>query len=162
MRYIGIDPGLYGAVAALDRKGRLIEVVDTPTLKPKGKGKAAYIPAQMAAVIRRLTEGRDVAVVGLEKIGAMPGQGVSSMFRMGEGFGLWQGIIAALGLPLEMVVPAVWKRVMNVSADKNISIAAAQRIIPTAAPYLTRKKDDGRAEAILIAEFYRRQRRQGI
>lgn len=84
------------------------------------------------------------------------------MFNMGKGLGIWLGIIAALGLPSVHITPVVWKKAMlngGAGQDKGASIVHALRLFPNAADYLTRKKDDGRAEALLIAAFIRRMRR---
>jgi len=153
--YIGIDPGLSGGVAAISDKGELLMIEDTPALKAK-TGTKVYLPAQMAEILKRV-EISKVAVVGIEQVHSMPKQGVASSFRFGEGFGMWQGIIAALGMPMMMVPPQRWKKAMlaaGAGSDKGVAIARAQQLLPSAAKYLTRKKDDGRAEAILIAMYF--------
>ncbi len=180
--YIGIDPGLDGAVAVLDEKGEIVLCEDTPTItiKSGGKNRRRYQPNQMVFILRTALRRIDktvdlisgvkdsdmpeVTIVGLEYVRAMPGQGVSSMFTMGMGVGLWEGIIATLGLPMEQVTPVVWKRVILGGATgdanrKETSRLKAQQLFPTqTANLLTRKKDHGRAEALLIAEYFRRKR----
>jgi crossover junction endodeoxyribonuclease RuvC len=99
------------------------------------------------------------SVVGLEEVHAMPGQGVTSMFSMGKGSGLWEGIITALGMPLVRIPPQRWKKEMLADGrgkDKQASIVRALELFPEAASHMARKKDEGRAEAILIAEYLRR------
>jgi crossover junction endodeoxyribonuclease RuvC len=99
--------------------------------------------------------------VGLELVHAMPGQGVTSMFSMGRGVGIWEGILAGLRIPFDTVTPQAWKKLLlgkGAGDDKNASILRAQALIPGAAEYLSRAKDDGRAEAMLIAEYFRRTR----
>lgn len=100
----------------------------------------------------------DKVAVFIEKVSAMPGQGVSSMFRLGEGYGLWIGIISALKLPLTKVHPATWKKVMMQGiSDKDAARGRAQELFPDAAGYFKRKLDCDRADAVLIAEYGRRQ-----
>jgi hypothetical protein len=85
---IGIDPGMTGAIAAINAQTReLLEIADTPTVKKK-----LYDLSAMADVIRRMALMGD-AVVTLEQAQAMPGQGVSSTFSTGRSFGLWEGIL---------------------------------------------------------------------
>jgi crossover junction endodeoxyribonuclease RuvC len=166
--FAGIDPGLTGAVAALDEDGRLIFAQDTPIIEVK-RGKTAkgnektrhlYLPAAMASVlVENLFQDVDRpnnVIVGIENVHSMPAQGVSSMFSLGRGLGLWEGIVAALRLPVEMIEPAVWKRAMGIPAgsDKSGSIELALRLFPSAP--VKRKRDNGRADAILLAEFCRR------
>jgi len=57
----------------------------------------------------------------LERVGAMPGQGVSSMFKFGQAFGTVQGILAALKVPTHLVAPVTWKRHFRLPADKELS-----------------------------------------
>jgi crossover junction endodeoxyribonuclease RuvC len=91
----------------------------------------------------------------------MPKQGVASSFCFGQGLGMWQGIIAALGLPLEMPSPQRWKKEMlaDQGKDKDASRFKAIALFPALAAQMSRVKDDGRAEAILMAEYGRRLRK---
>jgi crossover junction endodeoxyribonuclease RuvC len=156
---IGIDPGLDGAVARIYSDGR-VAVHDTPTLTVKSgpKNKRQYQPREMAELLKVMDEGDPVRLVVIESTHAMPGQGVSSMFSMGYGLGLWVGLVAALGLPYEMVTPQRWKGTMmdGMGKDKDASRFKAQALFPAVHGALARKKDDGRAEALLIAEYARR------
>jgi crossover junction endodeoxyribonuclease RuvC len=91
----------------------------------------------------------------------MPKQGVASSFSFGQGLGMWQGIIAALGLPLEMPSPQRWKKEMlaDQGKDKDASRFKAIQLFPTLAVQLSRVKDDGRAEALLMAAYGQRLRK---
>ena len=174
--YVGIDPGMQGAVAALDDDG-FLGVWDTPTLTiSKGKTKKGnakhqhkYAAAQMVDILEGArfnhtalgmrTGTPSPCVIGLELVHSMPGQGATSMFSMGRGTGLWEGIIAALRLPSQQVTPQAWKKMLmggETGKTKQASIVVAQRLFPKASAFLSRKKDDGRADAILIAEYVRR------
>jgi crossover junction endodeoxyribonuclease RuvC len=81
----------------------------------------------------------------------MPGQGTRSMFTVGLGYGLWLGVLGALRIPYTAVRPAVWKRSIGPSKDKEASRLRAQQLYPGAD--LRRKKDHGRAEALLLASY---------
>ena len=81
----------------------------------------------------------------------MPGQGTRSMFTVGLGYGVWLGIITALALPYTSVRPSVWKRSLALGKDKEVSRLRAMQLYPGAD--LRRKRDHGRAEALLLASY---------
>lgn len=153
---IGIDPGAAGAVAILEAKtGKLVHVFDMPAVEVVvgGKAKRRVSPELLASELRLYADQGAVAVV--EQVNAMPGQGVSSMFAFGESFGMAKGVLAGLGIPTSTVTPGKWKKAMNLNAGKDGSRAKAAQLWPLSAGEFKRVKDDGRAEAALIAEFCR-------
>lgn len=164
--FVGVDPGLDGAIAFVDQDGKFVEVHDAPTITVKSgrKNRRHYIESAMVTLLTKYDpysrdknfQGQKICVVGIENVHAMPGQGVTSMFSMGNGFGTWVGILAALRFPYEKIEPRAWKKELGlgVGADKNASVVLASRLFPRAP--LARKKDHGRAEALLIAEHCRR------
>ena len=163
MTYIGIDPGLDGAVAVIGRGGRP-QLFDAPssTVVKSGKKRRMYDTLAMAAILREYATFHIPPLISLEAVHAMPGQGVTSMFSMGYGFGLWRGIIAAFGLPVELVTPRVWKnKMVGVGTDKEASRLKAIDLFPGVAAQLKLKKHHGRAEALLIAEYMRRKMNGG-
>ena len=89
----------------------------------------------------------------VEQVGAMPKQGVSSTFRFGMAYGIIRGILAARGLPYQLVRPQVWKKAMGVGRDKDECRLLAARMFPKQADLFVRKKDANRAEAVLIAVY---------
>jgi len=142
-----IDPGLNGAIAWVGVSGTaLIDVVDMPTIEVAGKKKVN------AAALAKLLESRQADLVVIEQVGAMPGQGVTSMYNFGYSAGILEGVCAAMGLPVRMVRPATWKRQAGVPADKGACRMMAQRYWP-GADYFTRVKDEGRADAALLARW---------
>ena len=161
MIYIGIDPGLRGAVAFIP-EGGLITVADTPTMVVEGdKLRHKYNTAAMAELLRPYQYATKDTLVILESVHSMPKQGVASSFTFGEGLGMWEGIIAAYGLPLEKPSPQRWKKEMmaDMGKDKDAARYKATWLFPEMAEQLSRKKDDGRAEALLMAEYGRRIRK---
>ena len=161
MIYIGIDPGLGGAVGVVFDAMKDPVVYHTPTMVISGvKDKRVYNTAAMALLLKPFSTIDNVLVV-LESVHSMPKQGVASSFSFGQGLGMWQGIIAALGLPLEMPSPQRWKKEMlaDQGKDKDASRFKAIHLFPSLASQLSRKKDDGRAEALLLAEYGRRLRK---
>jgi len=81
--------------------------------------------------------------------------GATSAFSFGTGYGIWQGILAALGLPHQLVHPATWKSVCmsGMSKEKDASRIRAMQLYPQAAVGLARKKDHARGDALLIARW---------
>lgn len=143
---IGVDPGFGGAVAALG--DTFASVDDMPTVAgAKGKTELNH------AALFMLMDYVDPATVWLEKVGARPGQGVSSMFRFGQQVGAIEMAAAASGHELRYVTPATWKAYFGLSADKGVARGYAMKRFPHLADQLSRVKDDGRAEALLIALF---------
>lgn len=160
---IGIDPGQTGAIAVcIEGDWAVFDcpvlTVETTNRKTKsGKSvKNTPDPAGMAALLEKCNyEG---AHAYIEKVGAAPGQGVTSMFNFGKGYGMWLGILAALKIPYTLVTPQAWKKAMmaGMAKEKAASIVRATQLFPEMADRLTLKKHDGRAEALLIAEYGRR------
>ena len=150
MLTIGVDPGMSGAVAILENE-RLIQVFDMPTveIEVNGKRKRRISPEMLVSEIGMYVD--DCRCAYIEKVSAMPGQGVSSMFAFGEALGLVRGVFAGLRVPQHLVPPATWKRDLKVPTGKDGSRAMAAQLWPLNASEFKRVKDDGRAEAALIA-----------
>jgi crossover junction endodeoxyribonuclease RuvC len=146
--YLGVDPGLTGAMALVDASGAFHSVEDIPVMaRGKGRVKHEVDPAGLARLLRPHAASIKLAVV--EQVSSMPGQGVASVFSMGHSLGCIVGVLQALGVPLRLVPASVWKRKAGVSADKNLARSEAIRLWPGAP--LDRVKDHNRAEALLLA-----------
>ena len=148
---LGCDPGMDGALAFLPADGSTPWVIDMPT---STVGKKRHVePAVLAEKICRYMGDTMTAVV--ESVHSMPKQGVASSFEFGRGFGALLGVLAALQIPVTMVTPQKWKKAMGLGRDKAGSRALALRLWPALSGELARVKDEGRAEALLIAEWER-------
>lgn len=149
---IGIDPGQSGALALL-ADGEFAGFRDMPTI-PRKAGGEEVSGAQLAAILRGCQTphlGAYVVAV-IEKVGAMPGQGVSSAFRFGQSDGVVRGALGACGIGFIEVAPVKWKnRFALVGQDKDAARAYVIKRFPGAAVELVRKRDGGRADALLIA-----------
>ena len=93
----------------------------------------------------------------VEKVGAMPKQGIASTWKFAQGYGTILGAVSGCALRCRRVTPAVWKRNLGLSKDKGASRRLACELWPAQSAMFARVKDDGRAEAALIAEYGRRQ-----
>jgi crossover junction endodeoxyribonuclease RuvC len=148
---IAIDPGINGAIAILEKSGELVHVFEMPAVEVVvgGKAKRRVSPEMLAAELRLYNISGTVAII--EQVGAMPGQGVSSMFAFGEAFGLVKGVLAGMTIPFQTITPGKWKKALNLNAGKDASRAKAAALFPDKAGEFRRVKDDGKAEATLIA-----------
>lgn len=140
---MGIDPGVSGAISFyFPEAPDLIAVEDVPTVD-------GFI--DITTLAQRIVQMKpDVAFV--EQVGSMPGQGVASTFKFGASYGAALGVVAALKIPLHLVRPQKWKKHFGLSSDKEASRALALRYWPSSEAF-ARKKDEGRAEAALIARY---------
>lgn len=151
----GIDPGKTGALAILHPDGSA-EFFDVPRIVLKGKNKPAW--SQWA---REWCMALDLAVpdmVVIEDIAARPGQGVTSMFTFGRTLGFVHGLVTATtSCPVHFVTPSVWKGKLGLlNSSKGASREKATALYPKSVGLLDRVKDDGRAEAILLAHYGRK------
>ena len=142
--FYGIDPGASGAVAWVTENGAQYGAVKLAN------------PAEAIEAIQQYPPHRATAL--LERVHSMPGQGVASTFKFGTSFGWCMGVLAASGVPYELVTPSKWQQEMacRTGGDKNVSKDAAGRLFPRL------KEDAGirlahwNADALLLAELCRR------
>ena len=170
MIFVGVDPGLHGAVAWIDGERKLVEMRDCP-LGPGGKYDKAAMSRLIGEIVR--VDRATVPVVVLEgnhpiprafgnEAGGFVRGGVAS-FELGRGGGIWEGILAAFGLDPQMPRPSDWKREILGWCPKGklASVEQAKRLFPDAriCSQLYGPRGgiiDGRAEALLLAELGRR------
>lgn len=151
MLILGIDPGLSGALAFLDIANDAVVVMDMPTVEVVRNGKAKREVS--AALVAEMVAGKGVTAAFVEKVSAMPGQGVSSMFSFGRSMGVVEGVLASYEIPTTLVTPQAWMKAMGVRAGKDGSRERAMQMFPQYASLFSRKKDNGRSDAILIAKY---------
>lgn len=146
MLYLGIDPGFTGAWGMINHHGEYVSCGD---MIHNDKWIAA---GEVYKQICSAKNGDDVMAV-VEAVHAMPKQGVSSSFKFGVAYGAAIAIAEKSG-HWESVQPRVWKKDMGLTADKKDSLKMARNLWPDSP--LGRIKDNGRAEALLLAEWLRR------
>ena len=146
---IGIDPGLSGAIAIISTES--LKIFDMPTMTVERNAKAKrQVSASELAEMLYLYSGRDCHVY-CERVSAMAGQGVTSVFSFGRSFGMIEGILAAFKMPVTFVPPATWVKAVGRGQGKDASRARAMELFPSDQDQFKRVKDDGRADAALIA-----------
>lgn len=147
----GIDPGKTGALAVAYPDGVAL-VFDVPTVKLKGKDKPAW--SDWFTSWRNALAFNMPDMIVIEDIAARPGQGVTSMFTFGRTLGFVHAIACTANVPIHFVTPSVWKGKLGLlNSDKGASREKARTLFPRAAHALERVKDDGRAEAMLLAHY---------
>jgi len=150
VRVLGIDVGLNGAIALI-ADGKLLEVHDMPTvtLERNNKTKRMVNAHALSLIIR----GPKADAAYLERLNDMPGQGVTSMFSMGQSLGVVLGILAACEVPTTTIPPRTWQKALDVPQGKDGSRYRAAQLFPEHADMFSRVKDDGRSDAVLIAAY---------
>lgn len=141
---LAVDPGAKGALAWLWEAGGLYRIHDMPMIDKQ-------VSSPLLSEMLRETA---VTVAVVEQVSAMPGQGVSTMFKMGRNYGTLLGALGALNIRTEHVTAAKWKRDMGLSKDKDLSRRRAAERWPAHAELFKRKMDDGRAEAALLGAWW--------
>ena len=141
---VGIDPGLSGGLASVTGVG----------------ASARSMPLDAAgridgAEVARWLRARSPEVVVIEDVHAMPGQGVTSMFTFGMGFGVVLGVCAALDLRVERVTPQRWKAaIIPDTSIKPKRLTKADKAAMTKAQLAERKGAEraaGKARAVAFA-----------
>jgi crossover junction endodeoxyribonuclease RuvC len=152
MRILGIDPGAGGALALL--VDGVLTVCDMPSLSIR-RGKTDKKEIDGYTLGRILSDLKpDVAYI--ELVGGIQGQSASSAFNFGRAAGAPEYVLQSMAVRVERVAPGRWKRALALNSGKDAARAAAMRFWPASAALFKRVKDDGRAEAALIAEYGRR------
>ncbi|OPY76755.1 MAG: hypothetical protein A4E65_03105 [Syntrophorhabdus sp. PtaU1.Bin153] len=156
----GIDNGFSGAISFLDENnGNLLEIHDMPVLKVGDRNEINE------SRVKELLSRPGLLHVFLEKAQAMPTeredkatgktirQGIASTARYVGSYYLLRGICVGLGMPYSLVHPVTWKKAMmrDMPKEKSASIYRVHQLYPGCG--LNRKKDHGRADAILIGLY---------
>jgi len=148
MIYIGVDPGASGAIACLSDS--MAQWYSVCRLKETERDIADWLEEILGFWHGVLTGYPRKAWI--EKVHAMPRQGVSSTFKFGRSYGYCRGLLIAKGIPFEEVSPQTWQKALGCLSrgDKNVTKARAQQEFPWI------KITHATADALLIAEYGRR------
>lgn len=147
---IGIDPGTTGAIVVLGDDLGYVAHLNMPTLKVGTKNRVNG--AAVGAFLREHVT--PSAHAFLEQVGAMPGQGVSSMFTFGHAAGVVEGLIQGLSIPYTLVTPQAWKRRAGlIGSDKDAARSRAIQLYPSVRILDLKEKGQAVADAMLIARY---------
>ncbi len=153
LRIAGIDPGLGGAIVVLESNSfkMVFHPIEWTRMPTYISGKSNRVNGTALAAFLRDTK-VDMAVV--ERVGAMPGQGVTSMFTFGHATGTVMGVLAALMIPISLVTPQVWKkRAGLIGKDKDAARSIALQAWPDWRVLDKKGEGQAMADAALIASF---------
>ena len=156
MKLIGIDVGITGAVATIV-DGEFINVIDMPVMKKTaGKGNMIDYVKLGSMMMDEVFYTPDKVII--ESVHAMPQQGGVSNFSFGRALGIIEGILGGIimagSFDIQYCTPQAWKKAAGlIGKPKDEARKVARQLFPEAKTFLTRKKDIGRADAILIAKF---------
>ncbi len=148
---LAIDPGKTGAFVWLAEDTALghpiVDVKDMPLIRIRDRDVVD------GHAVLDLVRGRMPRLVVIERVETRPGNGSVAALKAGYGGGLIQGVMIGAGVPHHLVVPKVWKNKAGVPADKGECRAMAQSLWPDHAAMFKRVRDDGRADAALLARW---------
>lgn len=147
MRILGIDPGCTGALSVID--GDKVDHLLMPTVKVGTKSRV-----NGSAIAAWLRDHGEIDHAYLEQVGAMPGQGVSSMFTFGHSAGVVEGILQGLGIQYTLVTPQAWKkRAGLIGKDKDAARSRAIQLWPNLRVLDLKGKGQAVADSLLIAKY---------
>ncbi len=150
----GVDPGLTGAVATLI-DGEPGPILDMPTVDVDGWGEVDARAVVLFIREQRAAHPGAYVSACIEKVGARPADGGTSAFRFGQTAGKLQAVFEVLGIPTTRVIPSQWKRHFGLlKTEKDAARLLAITRFPTESKTLARKKDNGRADALLMALWH--------
>lgn len=155
MIYLGFDPGLSGGLAVIDANG------NAGTWVMPVSGDEIDARALGVWVWGEVLKADSACIATVEKVGAMPKQGLASTFKFGKGYGTILGVLGALGVRCELVTPQAWKKVIlaGTNHDKDAAVAWCRRAYPHVNLMRTPRctsPHDGMADALCLAEYGRR------
>ena len=152
---LGIDPGLSGALALVHKTTQALITYSMPTQTLKGK--TVLDPVALASWID--VHSHLISHAYVEVVTSRPRQ--AGQLNMGVNAGVMHGILYANCIRFTQVSPSAWKAWYGLKRDesetyrdaKNHSRALAVEMFPQYAKAFARVKDDGVAEASLIALY---------
>lgn len=180
--FVGIDPGVHGAVAVIRRDRRVLLCEDFPInetpkavryvkRKDKKTGQKKSVKIQgykrefdfgkLASLFDRIVQLPGKKLGMIETVTAMPRDSTTAAFTFGGSLWALQMALADRGISYEMVKPKDWQSVMlrgvahkDPKALRKVYLEKARKMFPEVD--LSRVKDAEQAAALLLAEFCRR------
>ncbi|KAL0459112.1 UNVERIFIED_CONTAM: Holliday junction resolvase MOC1, chloroplastic [Sesamum latifolium] len=153
---IGVDPDLSGALAVL-KPDNSPQVYDSPHLKVLvGKRIRKRLDVKSIVQLLQRIDAPTGTTVYIEQSTPYPQDGKQGWWSGGFGYGLWIGILVASGYSVVPVPSLLWKNEFKLAGNrssKDDSRELATTLFPSMSSMLKRKKDHGRAEALLIAAY---------
>ena len=165
MNFLGIDPGHTGALVLIDQDSTVLNRRVMPTIKLKNGKKTKTVTDYSLLhcfLLECDLEGDYVAFV--EQVGAMPGQGVTSMFNFGMNFGAILQALVCNRIAYRLVTPVKWCAKIHKGLSRELDPKSRSELIITRQypheNYILkgcRKRHSGLMDARLIAEYGRQE-----
>lgn len=159
--HLGIDLGSHGALTLVAEDGQLLSVFDMPVTDDGPRSRPTVNAVLLHDLLSKQMNGSTSAFI--EYVGSRPTDGHASAFAFGRARGVVEGVLGSLKLPVKWITTPSWRRAVGlpIGASKDQARAEALRRWPGFSGWFSRKKDDGRAEAALVAmagilQMYRR------
>lgn len=169
MIFLGVDPGMQGAISSLSADSKLITISDFPALDKR----IDVLKFKIIIDSVRAFHGKEEIICCLEKSTSRTKQGVTSMFNYGVTYGILYSVLKMSGVKIIEITPQKWKEGFGLISNKKLGITItkedavniASELFPSRAGMFKRmttraKKGyviyDGRADATLMAEYCRR------
>lgn len=169
MIFLGVDPGMQGAISSLSADSKLITISDFPELNKR----IDVLKFKVIIDSIRAFHGCEDIICCLEKSTSRTQQGVTSMFNYGVTYGILYSVLKMSGVKIVEITPQKWKKSFGLISDKKIgkvitkedAVDVAIELFPSRADMFKRMSArakrgyviyDGRADSILISEYCRR------
>jgi crossover junction endodeoxyribonuclease RuvC len=149
---LGVDPGVHGGLAIVEiidgAAPTVIESIDIPIVGAGAKERVDAIALRDWLITHKPQHAY------VERAQAMPRQGASSGFKYGRATGAIEAVLACCEIPVTIAEPSAWKKFHKLrGGDKEGGRQLALQLFPAAHSMLARRKDHGRADAILLALY---------
>lgn len=152
---MGIDTGLSGGLALVDKEGAICALSATPVA---GNLLDIY---QLRMLLSQWKQNFSITMAFLEQAGSRPHQGVVSVFKFGRTYGATEAVLACEGIPYTIINPRKWTKIMFAGLEgsfegKERSVIAAKRLYPNQTFLSTlrsRVPHTGLVDAVLIGRY---------
>jgi|ERR1700744_372353 len=156
MIFIGVDPGLTGALSAIDHNGIVLGVYDLPTRRVEIAGMHALVKRKIDAlalrkIIMSAVPSNDKAILVIEDMQLLGGHAIQTMGSLAHTRGVIEAVAMLCGMDVRFVTPREWKASYGFGADKKIALRIARELYPGAPIKLA--KHHNRAESLLISRW---------
>ena len=160
MKVISIDPGKKGSIAIIDENENILHLWMIPLIKKD------YDILEITKIFQFAKDKYgDELVGGLEKCLLVAISGIKSVASTHLINGVFQGILATLKIPYQVIHPKIWQRKifegLNYRDKKEASILFCKRKYPETdfrATERSRNDSDGKTDAVCIGLFILRNR----
>ncbi len=135
----GVDPGLSGAVVSYATATGVCKLSVMPTMPAlRGHNKRELNARELVTWFDTqltdlgITDPSTDSICVMEDVHAMPKQGITSAFTFGENVGALKAVVRVKNIPLVMVTPQAWKKVVlgGTAKDKSAAIAYVHSRFP--------------------------------